>query len=138
MSALIIHHSGKNGGQRGTSRHEDVLDTVLSLRRPDNYLPSQGARFEIRYEKGRGIFGNDADPFEACLQVIDGKSVWTTADLNDPLLEPAGKLYGEGKSVRQVATILNIPKSTAGRLRRKITGQDVGDEDAPGVDDGDV
>ena len=32
--ALLIHHAGKGGQQRGTSRREDVLDTVIALRGP--------------------------------------------------------------------------------------------------------
>jgi putative DNA primase/helicase len=31
-SVLIVHHAGKGGEQRGTSRREDVLDTSISLR----------------------------------------------------------------------------------------------------------
>jgi hypothetical protein len=27
-SVLVIHHSGKSGAQRGTSRREDTLDTA--------------------------------------------------------------------------------------------------------------
>jgi AAA domain len=43
-SALLVHHGGKSGAQRGTSRKEDVLDTVIALRRPPDYLAEQGAR----------------------------------------------------------------------------------------------
>ena len=51
VSVLLIHHAGKGGQQRGTSRREDVLDTVISLRRPADYQPSEGARFEVHIEK---------------------------------------------------------------------------------------
>src|SRR5207302_1725194 len=57
ISVLIIHHAGKDGQQRGTSRREDVLDTSISLRRPSDYKATEGARFEIHIEKGRGIYG---------------------------------------------------------------------------------
>ena len=50
-SVLLIHHAGTNGRQRGTSRREDALDTVIALRRPEDYSPEQGARFEIHFEK---------------------------------------------------------------------------------------
>ena len=50
ISVLFIHHAGINGRQRGTSRREDVLDTVIALRRPEDYSPEQGARFEIHFE----------------------------------------------------------------------------------------
>lgn len=36
-SVLFIHHSNKNGGQRGTSRKEDVIDNVVCLKHPINY-----------------------------------------------------------------------------------------------------
>ena len=65
ISVLIVHHAGKGGEQRGTSRREDILDTSISLRRPTDYIPTEGARFEVHIEKGRGIHGNDAKPFEA-------------------------------------------------------------------------
>ncbi len=76
-SVLFIHHAGKSGGQRGTSKKEDILNTVIALRRPPDYEASQGARFEVHYEKARGFYGDDAEPFEAWLK--DGQ--WQTADV---------------------------------------------------------
>ena len=34
-SVLFIHHAGKSGQQRGSSRREDVLDLVMELRHPE-------------------------------------------------------------------------------------------------------
>ena len=42
ISVLLIHHSGKNGGQRGTSRREDILNTVIRLQHPADYNTSEG------------------------------------------------------------------------------------------------
>lgn len=36
-SVVFVHHAGKGGAQRGTSRREDVLDSVIALRRPQDY-----------------------------------------------------------------------------------------------------
>jgi hypothetical protein len=44
IGVLLVHRSGKSGEQRGTSRREDVLDTVIGLRRPEGYLPNSRAR----------------------------------------------------------------------------------------------
>ena len=63
-SVIFIHHSGKGGVQRGTSRREDVLDTVIALRRPSDYSQTQGARFEVHIEKGRSLYGEAATAFE--------------------------------------------------------------------------
>src|SRR5215204_5243941 len=65
VSVLFVHHAGTNGRQRGTSRREDVLDTVIALRRPENYSSDQGVRFEIHFEKLRHRVGDLGQPFEA-------------------------------------------------------------------------
>jgi Protein of unknown function (DUF3489) len=60
ISVLIVHHAGKGGQQRGTTRREDVLDTSISLRHPADYSPVEGARFEIHLEKARGVRGRES------------------------------------------------------------------------------
>ena len=56
-TVIIIHHSNKAKGQRGTSRREDILDLVLNLAEPKDYDPDEGARFDVRFEKARGLTG---------------------------------------------------------------------------------
>jgi hypothetical protein len=76
-SVLLVHHAGKGGGQRGTSRKEDTLDSVISSSRPPGYWASEGARFELRFTKSRGFWGDDAEPFEVCF--ADRK--WKTSEI---------------------------------------------------------
>jgi hypothetical protein len=47
------HKCGEETNERGTSRREDALDTVIALRRPADYSPEEGARFEVHIEKAR-------------------------------------------------------------------------------------
>jgi putative DNA primase/helicase len=82
-SVLIVHHAGKGGEQRGTSRREDVLDTSISLRRPSDFVQEEGARFEIHYEKVRGVYGNKIKPFEARMETRDGAALWTLREIED-------------------------------------------------------
>ena len=117
-SVLFIHHAGKSGGQRGTSKKEDILNTVIALRRPPDYEASQGARFEVHYEKARGFYGNDAEPFEAWLK--DGK--WQIGDLT-PADDDASllALKKQGLSDREIEKRTGVPKSTVNRkLREKL------------------
>ena len=121
ISVLIVHHAGKGGQQRnGTSRREDVLDTSISLRHPADYSPVEGARFEVHLEKARGVHGDAAKPFEAKLEVRDGRAVWTTRELEDANRARVEALLEDGLSVREIADETGIPKSTVHRVKKAI------------------
>ena len=87
IAVLLVHHAGTNGRQRGTSRREDALDTVIALRRPEDYSPEQGARFEVHFEKLRNrVDGDGAVPFEAKLESLLGEAAdgvsWSAHDMD--------------------------------------------------------
>lgn len=119
-SVLLIHHAGKKGSQRGTSRREDVLDTVIALRRPKGYAPSQGARFEVHFEKCRGVYGSDVRPFEAKLNSCpDGGLSWSRCDLTNRK-QIVAELLNQGMSQTDVAIKLGVNKSTVCRYAKEI------------------
>ena len=121
VSALLVHHAGKGGQQRGTSRREDVLDTVIALRRPADYEPDQGARFEVHLEKARGVVGADAAPFEAKLvETQHGGLAWAWSDLADARRVRAMDLLNGGMSVREAAEETGLSKSAVHRLKQKV------------------
>ena len=116
---LFVHHAGKSGGQRGTSKREDLLDVVLKLERPSDYRPEDGARFAVRFEKARSLFGADVAPFEARLVAGEGSRqewVTTNAEDNQRLLE----LREEGRSLADIAAELGCDKSTVSRRLARL------------------
>lgn len=64
ISVLIVHHSGKEGKQRGISDIEDPLDIVIQLRRPDNWKITDGTVFEFHFEKTRCLSPKDPSVLE--------------------------------------------------------------------------
>ncbi len=114
-SVVFMHHAGKGGAQRGTSRREDVLDTVIAMRKPTDYQPDQGARFEVHFEKNRGFHGDDAKAFEAAL----GTGGWTMRDLADADMARVVVLTADGMSVREIAQETGWAKSRVSRLQAK-------------------
>jgi putative DNA primase/helicase len=118
-SILFVHHAGKGGLQRGTSRREDVLDTVITLRRPADYTTDQGARFEILLEKGRGVHGDDARPIEARYEERDGVAVWTRTEITDAEVVRVANALRDGMSIREAAGELGIHRSKVERLKKK-------------------
>ena len=112
LSVLLFHHGGKGGTQRGTSKREDILDTVICLRRPADYDPEQGARFEVHYEKARGLYGPAAAPFEAKLTMENGSPVWTCTDIEVAVTERVAEFLQEGLSQRTIAKELGVSLGT--------------------------
>ncbi|MGE3366914.1 MAG: AAA family ATPase [Rhizobiaceae bacterium] len=119
VTVLIVHHAGKGGNQRGTSRREDVLDTVIALRRPDDYDSEQGARFEVHLDKARGIFGADAKAFEAQLSERNGLAEWSVRGIEDQRIALVLELRQQGKTLREIEDETGIKKSTVERLLKK-------------------
>jgi putative DNA primase/helicase len=119
VSVLLIAHAGRGDNARGTSKREDVLDTVIQLRRPEDYDPEEGARFEVKITKGRGVFGDDAATFEAKLEVRDGADFWSSATVTDLAFEHVMELSRTGKSVREIAEELSLSKSRVNRIQSK-------------------
>ena len=120
ISVLLVHHQGKGGDQRGTSAKEDILDTVIRLDRPRDYQSEQGAVFEVRLTKARGIFGDDAKPFEAQLRDSGQGLTWLTRDIEEADLERLRRLLADGYSIRDAAEEMGKSKSAVDRLKRKL------------------
>lgn len=105
LAVLLVHHAGKLGDQRGNSKREDILDVSIRLARPADYQASEGARFEVHFEKSRGLWGNAVEPFEARLESDDlGRIAWTLADLETSTSQRVVAAYQQGfQSVRAIA-----------------------------------
>jgi hypothetical protein len=121
IAILFVHHAGKGGAQRGTSRREDVLDLVISLRHSSDYSPTEGVRFELHFEKCRSLVGEDTKPFEVRLERDPtGLHTWMKRSIEDTRLARAAELFADGVSVRDAAEELQISKSAAHRLKAKL------------------
>ncbi len=127
VAVLLVHHAGKSGAQRGTSRREDVLDTVIKLQRPGEYRAENGARFEVRFEKARGLIGADVAPFEAQLAtdengcatwIVEGRTRHRVVDLLEAGMPPDA-----------VASELGIHRSTVYRHRNAAIAEGSFDEE---------
>ena len=121
IAVLIVHHANKQGRQRGTSRREDIVDLVMAIRRPADYRPSEGARFELHFEKTRSLVGTAIDPIEARLTVdADGRAQWSWSKTATHELGRVAALLRDGLNPNQVARELGISKSKAYRLRQQM------------------
>lgn len=119
MAVLLIHHAGKGGQQRGTSKREDLLDVVIGLSRPKDYEPKQGAVFVMEFTKARNLSGADADSLEFELGGDDDRAVWKWSTAEASTFDRVVALAKEGLSQAEIATELDLNKSNVSRHMRK-------------------
>lgn len=123
-SILFVHHAGKSGQQRGTSKREDQLDAVIILKQPDDYQPEQGACFNIHFEKARHFCGADAAAFKVKLaENDDGSCKWEMShvDVDEEIMEIA-TLRNEGATIVEICGKTDLTKSQVETLIKKARG----------------
>jgi DNA-binding CsgD family transcriptional regulator len=120
ITVVMIHHAGKGGDQRGTSKREDLLDVSIRLSRPKDYTPEQGARFELTFTKARHLHGDAAEALELMLKTDDeGAAIWEWQTLEGSTYQRVVELAKENLSQAEIARELEINRSTVNRHYRK-------------------
>lgn len=120
-AVLFVHHEGKSGQQRGSSRREDLLDVVISLSRPSDYSEQEGARFLVKFKKARGLRGADVDEIEALLtKDAAGLPQWAWKQAAGAREARIQELVQLGMSDSEVATEIGCHRSTVFRARKQM------------------
>lgn len=111
---IFVHHAAKGGQQRGTSKKEDTLDTVIVLKQPQDYRSDRGACFEVNFEKTRHFAGSDAAPFKVVLkEQPDGLWVWEVSEHVEDGSEviTVAEAVNEGLTIQEVTQRTGLTKS---------------------------
>ena len=118
-SICHVHHVGKGGHQRGASRKHAALDTVIHLKRPEEYDSSEGAVFNVKFDKHRHFAVEYARSFKCAIKVDDNNKVsWDISDYKDVASEELLTAYCEGLpdiTYTKLEEEFGISKSTIGR-----------------------
>lgn len=119
IAVILIHHAGKGGQQRGTSKREDLLDAVIGLSRPSDYDPSQGAVFVSEFTKARNLAGADAESLEFKLGGDEERAQWVWRTVESSTYDRIVALTKDGLRPGEICAELEINKSTVSRHLRK-------------------
>ena len=116
-TVIVIHHTGKNGQQRGSSKHEDALDFSISLKPVADNKHDGSLRFIFEWKKSRHLPSNKTRPFLVTYAKTAEGYEWTrgNADDADEKKVEAKKLLAEGMSQTDIADKLKVNKSTISR-----------------------
>jgi putative DNA primase/helicase len=121
-TVILVHHTGKNGNQRGASNHEDAMDFVMSLRPPKVPVTDDALEFVVSWTKARHLPGSRTKPFQVALRKsTEGRYSWEkhhNIDAN-PLVEEARRMKEEGRTLAEVGAELGRDKSTIQRWLKR-------------------
>lgn len=110
-AVLFVHHAGKSGDQRGTSRRIDALDTVLKL---TDMAGNEGCELKVEFVKKRGFYGRDAEPFIARMSTLPSRKItWSRSPLD--LAQEFRDLKQQGWTLQRIADRHGVNKSTVFR-----------------------
>lgn len=116
VAVVVVHHAGKGGQQRGTSKREDLLDAVVSLSRPADYDPSQGAAFVAEFTKARHLTGTQAESIELELREQENAPAsWTWRTVEASTYDRVVALTRDGLKPGEICAELDIHKSQVSR-----------------------
>ena len=124
-SVIILHHSGKNGSSRGTSRRHDVLDSVIKLERPSAYTEADGAKFEVHFEKTRGFAGNMAEPVGLVYRLREDLATWEQFKITNEKLAEVAALSSTGLLQADIAHRLGISQGEVSKRLAKARAEDL-------------
>lgn len=117
-AVLLVHHAGKNGKQRGSSQHEDLLDYSILLTPLPNDDMAEDTRFAVEHTKLREHVPELRHRYEFSLRTEDEKLFF---DATVASLAVAAKtaqileLHQAGKSVTDIAAAVGLHKSNVSR-----------------------
>ena len=122
-AAVLIHHAGKGGAQRGTSKREDILDTVIALKKPDDYDPTEGLRVQIVFEKARNLDGADIPSIEVQLSTEHNKAIFQVTETDTDPISIVHQLIDAGASRNEIMQALGCDRFKLVRLEQKAKDQ---------------
>lgn len=117
-TVIVIHHTGKNGEQRGSSRHEDALDWSVALQPAKEEAADGALRFTLHWKKARHLPSDEATPITVTMRKGDnGHLKWEHIDgvAADQRMAKALALKDKNWTNAQIAKELGVDRSTIGR-----------------------
>jgi putative DNA primase/helicase len=122
-SVVLVHHEGKSGHQRGTTKREDVLDTIIRLKEREQAEGDDEGLFELRFEKTRGFYGIDTAPLIVRLATKSGTAEWTRETVKDHIRDRVRELSQQDLPQKEIAKELGLTQGRVSQILSEIRAE---------------
>ena len=124
ISTIVLHHTNKSGGQRGTSAREDNINVNIELRKPKGHIVTDGAKFDVIFKKAR-ISTKDQHSLHGYRfeLILEGeKAFWSCKKPGRDRKEAVLVLNKEGFNIKEIADQLECTPQNVGKILRESRG----------------
>jgi len=122
ITVLVVHHAGRNGMMRGTSKREDIAHWILSLR-DDSADGDQETAFLTTFAKCRNCQAASAPALRWTIKTIDRTLQVGCTPYSGMDAMPA--LVADGlQTARELAEALNVTPGCISKWARKLAKED--------------
>ncbi len=125
ITTILLHHTNKDGGQRGTSAREDNIDTSILLKRAPGYVAEDGASFVVNFTKSR-VATRDLPKISDINMKLsenqDGKLTWIFNNSKRQNREQILKLADSGMAKKDISAELGCTfQNVSQTIKRSIS-----------------
>lgn len=120
ITTILLHHTNKAGGQRGTSGREDNIDMSIMLKQPPDYEPDKGACFIFSFNKSRLASDDLSQLQETKFQLTradDGLLKWIFGSVKLETREAVLSMLNQSMSYEDIGAALGISKGRISQIK---------------------
>jgi hypothetical protein len=121
IATIMLRHTNKEGGQRGTSAREDNIDTTVLLKHPPDYTPEDGARFVANFKKARVRTADlplIADTQFQLTEDQNGQLAWTWGNVRKETKIEVLRMVNEGYKQTEIGDLLGITRGRVSQINK--------------------
>jgi putative DNA primase/helicase len=119
VTTILLHHTNKDGGQRGTSAREDNIDLSIMLKQPSDYSPESGADFIMSFNKTRVPLSDlhKIQDTRFTLTDSEGALTWLWRPVKAEIRDEAIRMIDQGMDYKDIAAALGISKGRISQIK---------------------
>jgi putative DNA primase/helicase len=110
VTILLVHHESRQGKPRGTSKREDVLDTILRLKPRPPVKGADESTYDLSFTKTREFYGSDAADRIVSLSMRSGTIEWTSQPARESTRDRVLELFEQGHKRADIAKDLGVSR----------------------------
>jgi putative DNA primase/helicase len=120
---IVVHHEGRSGDPRGTSKREDIMDTIIRIKELERDEVNDKSTYELTFKKTREFYGAAKAPLILQLSTSEQQSQWSYQLARDDLRDQVSRLRSSGLTQKDIAKELELSQPRISQILSELDHQ---------------